>query len=197
MSEPDSETQSGSERKSVRGAVKSMPRWKKTLIGVSLVLALVGAGAQIAGGIGGRNVKNEAAAEAVRETPQGASGFVATSNRESAETPEEVEPPPSQLQRMAPHLTKIGGSFFVALLLGVIFRTFVKTAAMITVVAAGLFFILTYYNVLDLDVDGMKTQYDSVVGWIYAQAGQLKNVVFKARPSSTSAAAGFFVGFKR
>jgi uncharacterized membrane protein (Fun14 family) len=30
-----------------------------------------------------------------------------------------------------------------------------------------------------------------------AQAGNLKDVVFKALPSSTSAAAGFFVGMKR
>src|SRR5688500_14022053 len=147
------------ERKSVRGAVKSMPRWKKTLIGLSLVLALVGGGAQIAGGIGGRNVTSEATAEAARETPSpppSASGFVPAGGNETAAAPEAAAPPPSQLQRMAPHLTKIGGSFFVALVLGVIFRTFIKTAAMVTVAAAGLFFVLTYFNVLDLDVAGMK-----------------------------------------
>src|SRR5687768_554419 len=107
----DNETGQHPERKSVRGAVKAMPRWKKTLIGVSLVLALVGGGAQIAGAIGGRNVKNEATTEVAREAPPpppsvppGTSGFVATGTNETAAEPEAAAPPPSTLQRMAPQL---------------------------------------------------------------------------------------------
>jgi uncharacterized membrane protein (Fun14 family) len=193
----DEATQSSSERTSVRRAVKSMPRWKKSLIGLSLVLALVGGGAQIASAIGARSVREEAAGESAPQTTPGTSGLLPAGSAETSTPPEEVAPPPSPLQRMAPHLTRIGGSFFAALVLGMIFRTFIKTAAMITAGAAGLFFVLTYFNVLNLDVAGMQTQYDSVVGWVSTQAGRLKDVVFAALPSSTSAAAGFFVGFKR
>ena|SRR5688572_10104406 len=192
-------------RKSVRGEVKSMPGWKRTLIGISLVLALVGAGAQITGGIARRDAVKEVEAQQPTGTsgqpPTGASGFVArgetTTEQTTPEPAEAVAPPPSQLQRMAPHLTKIGGSFFAALVLGTLFRMFIKTAAMVTAAVAGIYFALTYFNVVDLDMDGIKTQYDSASGWVMAQAGNLKDVVFKALPSSTSVAAGFFVGMKR
>lgn len=203
---------SDSDRKSVRGAVKSMPGWKKALLGLSLVLALVGGGAQLASGIAGRDATPEPAAQQPQESPDaqppdGASGLLPSDQRQrprdteqppaAPEAPQEVAPPPSQLQRMAPQLTRIGGSFLVAMILGTIFRMFIKTAAIVTVAAAGLFFLLTYYNVLEIDTAGMQAQYKSAAGWVSAQAGRLKDVALAFLPSSTSAAAGFFVGLKR
>jgi uncharacterized membrane protein (Fun14 family) len=201
---------SDSQRRSLQGAVKSMPGWKKKLIGLFLVLGLVGGGSQLASGIAGRDAAAETAPqtgpEAVDQPPDGATGFLpADQRRESSEnaartepeTPADVAPPPSRLQQMAPHLTRIGGSFLVALVLGTLARAFVKTAAMVTAAAAGLFFVLTYYNVLDIDTAGIQAEYESAAGWLSAQADRMKDVVLAALPSSTSAAAGFFVGLKR
>ena len=209
----DNQTQSESQPKSARAAIKRMPGWKKILIGLSLVLALVGAGAQIANEQSRRENIKVAESETVRETPAetstktpaGTSGLLPSGQRQTTAAnddqpsaqPEAIVPAPSALQRYAPQLMRIGASFFVALILGTFFRMFLKMAAIVSVCAAGLFFALTYFNLVDLDADGVRTQYESFAGWASEQAGQFKNFVFAALPSSTSAAAGFFVGFKR
>ena len=92
---------------------------------------------------------------------------------------------------------RLGISFFAGVVLGTIARTFVKLAAMGAVVIGLIFAGLSYFHILNVDLTTMKTRYASASEWIEDQGGKLKGVALGALPSSTSAAAGFFAGFKR
>jgi len=98
---------------------------------------------------------------------------------------------------MAPHATHIGVSFIVGFILGWAFRVFVKTMAMIAALATALFFGLSYFNVMNIDLSKAEKQYDSGKTWLVDQAGRLKDAVKTHLPSSGATFLGLFVGFRR
>jgi uncharacterized membrane protein (Fun14 family) len=146
--------------------------------------------------------------------PAGSSGFVAGGAPYSAKNqppyPSAADPgtitappttapsqPPTLTQRISPWMTRLGISFFVALIIGLMFRTFLKIAAGITVVIGGIILALSYFHVLNIDMTQVKTEYASASGWIADQGTRLKDLVMHALPSSSAAAAGFMSGFKK
>jgi uncharacterized membrane protein (Fun14 family) len=201
-----------------RRALASLPAWKVKLLGASLVLALVGGGGQVASSVMDRTAADappvsfpaDDASARTTVVPPGNSGFVdrrRTSTGGGSETEGPVPPAAAspdapqrergRFERIAPVATKIGISFLVGMIVGIVFRTFLKTMAAITAFVAVVFVLLSYFQVLNLDLTSMKASYDSFAGWLADQAGRLKDVAMNALPSSTSVTVGFLSGLKK
>jgi uncharacterized membrane protein (Fun14 family) len=126
-------------------------------------------------------------------TGAAARGAIDSSPRRDSST----DTSPDFWQRMAPHARNFGFSVVIGFLAGWFFRTFLKTMAFVTAIMVAGFFLLSYFNVLNIDVAGMKMQYDSVAHWLTEQGSRLKDVVFSYLPSTTGAFVGAFLGFLR
>jgi uncharacterized membrane protein (Fun14 family) len=206
------------DRSQVSEALRMMPSWKRKLLGVSLVVGLAGAGGQLASSALKSNpapTANNPTAPAANVSPadapptpapSGASGFVSATGRPAPQTDapaaspgaaSDPSPPTTLTQRLTPWMTHVGLSFFVGIVVGLIFRIFMKMALGITALIAALIFALSYFHVLNIDMTAVKTEYASVSAWAGDQVARLKDLVMHALPSSSSAAVGFFAGFKR
>jgi len=74
---------------------------------------------------------------------------------------------------------------------------FIKSMAVLAAIVAVTITGLSYFKVLNIDFTKMKTHYDSATSWAKDQTVRLKDVVMGALPSTTMAAVGFFLGFKK
>ncbi len=95
------------------------------------------------------------------------------------------------------HGVKIGLSFLGAFALGFMFRTFLKTMAILTAMAVTALVLLSYFNVYNIDFSAVQEKWDTNQEWITTQATKLKDVVWTYLPSSTTAFVGFLVGMLR
>ena len=104
---------------------------------------------------------------------------------------------PTFTDRAATWLTAGGLSLFAGIVLGVMARSFVKTAAAVAafLVIGGV--VLSYFRVLPVDFAMMKSNYDSVSPWLTDHLGGLKDFVIAHLPSTSAATVGFFLGFLR
>ena len=115
-------------------------------------------------------------------------------NSESAAPP---EVPPTLTDRLGGWLVAAGLSLFAGMVLGVMFRAFVKTAAAVTAVLLIGVVALSYFQILPIDFATMRNNYDSISPWLTDHLAGLKGVVLSHLPSATAATAGFFLGFLR
>lgn len=193
--------------------------WKKALLAFFLLLAAVGAGLWVHGRANAEPVQpnasesQEAAPRLSTEgLPPNAQGFVDsnTARTSDREVDDEEEPAPAgQAEPAEPALklpwtgelggwmVKLGLSFAVGLVLGVFFRTFLKTMAIVTAVAVAGIVGLSYFEILPIDFATMRTNYDTAADWMQGQAGWIKDVAVAFLPSATAGGFGFFVGFLR
>ncbi|HSV12644.1 MAG TPA: FUN14 domain-containing protein [Tepidisphaeraceae bacterium] len=193
--------------------IRTLPSWKRKLIGISLVMGAVGAGGQLASSSlqshptppvnsSGTPAANATPTDAP-PAPNGARGFVSSTPAPKGDAP--ATPPaivgqdtsPTMTQRVSPWMTRVGLSFFVGIVVGLVSRMFLKIAAGITVLIGGVILALSYFHVLNVDMSSVKTEYASASAWLGDQAVRLKDMVLHALPSTSSAAAGFLSGFKR
>lgn len=201
------------DRSRVGEVIRTLPGWKRKMLASSLVIGVVGAGGQLASSslqshptpaanTSGGPAANASPADAP-PVPNGARGFVSSTGTPATDTP--ATPPasvgqdtsPTMTQRVTPWMTRVGLSFFVGIIVGLVFRMFIKIAAGITVLIGGLILALSYFHVLNIDMSSVKTEYASASAWLGDQASRLKDVVLHALPSTSSAAVGFLSGFKR
>ena len=218
---PDQSTTTPSPAARLRRAV---PAWKKKVLLIALAAATLGGGVRAAALISGRHevaaAKSEAAASEApavkvenRRPAAPSAGFVNGSARpaatpaDSAETPD-VSPanresaappelPPTRTDRLGGWLVAAGLSLFAGMVLGVMFRAFVKTAAAVTAVLLIGVVALSYFQLLPIDFATMRNNYDSISPWLTDHLAGLKGVVLSHLPSATAATAGFFLGFLR
>lgn len=137
-------------------------------------------------------------ARTMRTTPTPGDG-VASEDEPTVE-PTEVAEPTLQLPwtgRLGGWMVKLGLSFAVGLVLGVFFRTFLKTMAVVTAVAVAGIVGLSYFEILPIDFTTMRANYDTAAGWIGGQAERIRDVAMAFLPSATAGGFGFFVGFLR
>jgi uncharacterized membrane protein (Fun14 family) len=222
-----SENESGgydrfTEKKGLNHAVRTMPGWKKMLLGLSLLVGVAGFAVEEAGSV----VKKTAPAVPTAPThvapgeptagspvvgsgfvPAGSSGFVASPSSASAPQPAPgpgVAPADSSQTEaqgmsalMTPYLTRVGFSVFIGVVIGFLFRTFIKIAVGISALVVAAALALSYFHIVNIDMTAVKTETASASAWISDQAFRLKDVIFHALPSSTGAGVGFIFGFKR
>jgi len=178
-------------------SLRTLPQWKKALLGVAVLLVLVGLGLKGYGFVAGS--KSGAASSAASTAPAGANGLVDDGRtpplfpRSEADTPDSEEGAGS----WSPMFLKLGFSFFVGFALGFALRFFFK----ITLVAAGLILLALYglsqADVIQVDWSALEQIYNSAVDWVSGQAGTLKEFLTGNLPAAGSAGFGLLVGFKK
>ena len=88
-------------------------------------------------------------------------------------------------------------SFIGGFIIGFIFRAFVKTMTLITLVIVGGLGALSYFHVINIDFSRAEQAWNSNSDWIMTQATKLRDVVWHYLPSSTTGTIGAFFGVKR
>jgi uncharacterized membrane protein (Fun14 family) len=146
--------------------------------------------------------------------PPNASGFVGTSSSTSRqpERPTAPEPAPSPsaaatssadpvaddlLSKLSPNATKIGGSVVGGFVVGWLFRAFLKTMAMLALLAGGGLFALSYFGIIEVDFVAMRAHYADAAQWVTAQGMKIKDAVVAHLPSTGAGTLGAFLGFRR
>jgi uncharacterized membrane protein (Fun14 family) len=197
-------------------AVAEMPSWKKRLLMLTLTAGLVGGGAKVAtmfterasdraATTQGVSVSATPPATSAGSQPGNSSGFVGSqstgANAGKTDRTQPVatttEPELSMTAKVSSWVARIGLSVFAGLVIGTIFRMFVKTMAVIAAVAIAAIVALSYFKVINVDFTTMKENYDSFAGWAQGQAGKLKDAALAYLPSATSGLAGFVLGLKK
>lgn len=157
--------------------VFNMHRWQKMFLSISLLLFGTGSAGQITGLL------------ARHATPAAATSV------DSQNPPPESSP--SLTERLAPWATRVGASFIGGFLLGFALRVFVRVTATLLVVAASIMMLLSYFNVMNLDLTAARTKYETSIHWAQDQAYRLKEAAQSHLPSSGSGTIGAFAGFRR
>jgi uncharacterized membrane protein (Fun14 family) len=202
MGDEDDRLESAESQRRSRGGtigtqMRTMPKWQKLVLSLALLASALGAAGWVAGSIGER-AKRQAAAQASPDVsaPPGASQFVTRSGEPGDATPLSAEEPGFAV-RVSPKVMRVGVSVIVGFVIGFLFRMFVKTMLLVTLVIGGIFFALTYFNVVNVDLTAAQQTYDSAREWLTDQATRLKDVVLAHLPSSASGGLGVFIGFRR
>jgi uncharacterized membrane protein (Fun14 family) len=191
---------------------RHLPPWKKKLIGAALAVAVLGGAAQIMSMVRDRAEPTPTVASssatggnADANAPGGSRGFVLSPQQQPSSTgqPPPVAPSPSVSreralwEKAAPYVTKFGVSFLAGIIIGLVFRAFVKTMAFITALLAIGLFCLSYFHIFNFDSNQVRQSYEGFSGWAKEHALALKDVALHALPSGTLGLVGFFAGFKR
>ncbi len=93
--------------------------------------------------------------------------------------------------------TRAGIGFIAGFVIGWIFRAFLKTMLLVSVLCGGLFLALSYFNILNLDLTKARTQYESGMSWVSDQGTRLKDASLRHIPSGVPALFGGFLGMRR
>ncbi len=214
----DSSGAGSSKRKPLARVVDDMVHlapWRKKLFGLFLAIAAVGGGLWAHGWMTAEPTETSLPPAEVRLStdgsglPDNARGFVSNGdNRSAADAaagdaqvePETADKPGFELPwtgRLGGWMARLGVSFVLGLVIGVFFRTFLKTMAVLTALAVAALVGLSYFDVIGVDFAHLRTNYDAASGWISGQAGHIKTLAMGVLPSITAGGAGFLVGFLR
>ena len=198
------------------GALTGMSPLKKKVLAFFLAVAAIGAGLWGYGWAQQRHAADPAPRTASVEqdvapeadsTLDGVAGRSFVEGRPTGTTPEPADtaseeeaetaaaPAMPWTGRLGGWMAKLGLSFAGGLVMGVFFRTFLKTMAAITALVASAIVLLSYFELINVDFTTMRTNYDSFAEWLTAQGWKLKDLVAGVLPSAVASGAGFFMGF--
>jgi uncharacterized membrane protein (Fun14 family) len=204
--------QSGTDVKkppALKHAIKSMPRWKWRLLTLGLVIGMIGVAGQAYSFFAGQNspanapvVQQSSGMPSASPAPVGSSGFVsghpAATDSPAVTTSDSTQQPASDYSQLwKPFMTKVGFSLFVGIFVGVVFRAFLKMATVVCLLIVGAAMGLSYFHILNVDLTTVKTETAQATSWLADQGYRVKDMLFHALPSSTSAGIGFLLGLKR
>jgi uncharacterized membrane protein (Fun14 family) len=177
---------------------RRLPRWKKALLVMSVVVMLVGLGLQ-----GYAYAVRPSAPSQAGPRPPGTTGLVSPKGLQPQPPPGETETTdvlPEQTPPSAdwyPAVFRLGFSFFVGFCIAYALRTFLK----VSLVAVGLvllaLFGLQYAGVIQVNWSAMEGHYHALAGWLVEQTATFRKFITGYLPSSTSAALGLLVGFRK
>jgi uncharacterized membrane protein (Fun14 family) len=188
-------------------AVKTMPTWKWKILGFAFAMGCVGVGGEATSYF----LKHPRPATTVNETapaspgsgyvPSGSSGFVSGQPSNAIPDSTSASPPsataPTLTDAITPFLSHFGFSLFVGVIVGLIFRTFIRMAMLTTALIVGGAMALSYFHILNVDLTMVKNETAQATSWVNDQGDRLKDMLFHALPSSTAAGLGFLFGFKK
>ena len=169
-----------------------MPGWHKAVILVAGALALAGT----AGLFAGQFKQPPGAPEQRSVSNPGGSHLVPDTSSSSATRTDDG----GLLIRLSPHAVKIGLSIILGFIFGWIFRAFVKSVALITLLVVGGLWLLSHLGVMHLgswDVDTVKSKSSEAASWLEQHAQHLKDLALSHLPSAGGGTFGAFLGFRR
>jgi len=97
-------------------------------------------------------------------------------------------------------MTRVGFSLFLGLMVGLIFRTFLRIATLLCALTIAAAAALSYFHIVNVDMTAVQQGTTQATSWLTDQTFRLAHLLFGALPatmSTGSAGAGFFIGFKR
>lgn len=171
--------------------VRGMPAWHKRVLWLSIGLTVLGAAAQTVGYF--RSARSTTLSPA-GEAPEGSRSVVATDNPPTALPDKESATWSQWLSQTA---TKVGVSFVAGFVIGWIFRAFIKTMLLVSVLGVGVLVALSYFGVPNVDFSNAREKYESGMSWVSGQAGKIKDAAMGHIPSAVPAIFGAFVGMRR
>lgn len=207
----------------IAGEMIGMAAWKKKTLAAFLFIAAVGGVLWVTGWVSAEKspvaatgpdaslAADDEASPGTTTAPPGAS-FIdgrqspnsGTSTPDSTTDTPDPEEDEAASERNLPWTAHVGGwmaklglSFAGGLVLGIFFRTFLKTMAAITALAAAVLVGLSYFELINIDFTTMQTNYDSFAGWLADQGWRVREMVVGVLPSAFFAGFGFVVGFLR
>ena len=170
-----------------------MPLWHKAMLALAAVLLGGGVAGQVSGWFAG---DSSAASSGTTINAPNSSHFIGPAN-----SPESsggaVAAAPSWRERISPWMSKVGLSFIVGLVVGWVFRAFLKVMSLLGGALLAILLALSYFNVLNIDMTAAREQYASTMAWATDQAHHLAKAILNHLPGSTSSFLGLFVGFRR
>jgi uncharacterized membrane protein (Fun14 family) len=173
--------------------------WKKFLLLLSILIAILGTVGTVIGYVRGRSPQRAEAQQTVEQirssVPPGASLTPDQQARLDQATDQMRAAGHWFYEKTAPHLARIGFGFFIAFILGYAFRQFIKTMAVlaaIVIVAAGVAAYLGY-----IDLSHLRDDLTASTGWVGDQLTGAKDLILKFIATSLSGTIGFIVGFTR
>jgi len=188
-----SDSKTGQKRSKVKQLVQEQPRWKKAVLTIAILLGVVGAAWQAKVAFIDKPPAPETRGSG-SDLPGGVSSLSRSSGSRTGE-PETREPTVGE--KVSPWMTKVGISFAAGLVLGIVFRTFVKTMLLLSILAVGGLIALSYLNVLNIDLTAAQEQAQSASTWMTDQATRLKDSIMARLPTASTSTIGFVLGFKR
>jgi uncharacterized membrane protein (Fun14 family) len=173
--------------------------WKKLLLVLSFVIAIVGTVGTVVGYVRGRSperVKAQQTVEQIRSSvPPGASLTPDQQARLDQATTQVRAAGHWFYEKTAPHLARIGFGFFIAFILGYAFRQFIKTMATLAAIVLVGAAVAAYLGYLDLSQ--FRGNLTASTGWVSDQLTGAKDVLLKFIGASLSGTVGFILGFMR
>jgi uncharacterized membrane protein (Fun14 family) len=176
-------------------AVKTMPRWKWKLLGLGLIIGILGVLGQ--GAVMLNNGSPSPAAPVAHSEPNAMPAAGPRTPVVSTVDALGNTPPPTFTQLMTPFLTHVGFSLFVGVILGLMFRTFLRMALLFTALVVGGAMALSYFHVMNVDLTAVQTDTARATSWLADQGYRVRDMLFHALPCGTSAGLGFILGFKK
>ena len=169
---------------------------KKKILAGFLVLAVIG-GALMIPSLIDRWREPPASAQMQGNQPPGAQGLLDTSRSGDPRAPTtDATAEGPWTAKLGGWMARLGLSFAGGLIVGIFFRAFIKTMAMITALAVAAIAALGYFGVID--VDSVRSGADSAAGWATDRGEEMKDVVLRVLPSAGTGVVGFFFGlFKK
>ena len=162
--------------------VRSIPLWKKGLLGVALLLMVLGGYLMF--------TRSPAPARSA-PAPGSVNGFVQSSPDGSPDVSTGDSP------AWQAGLFKLGFSFCLGFAAGYALRLFFgMTMVVLGVIALGLIG-LQYAGLLTIDWSGMEGHFNSFAHWFQLQTTSMQHFIAGQLPSGASVLAGIAVGFKR
>ncbi|MEM8874909.1 MAG: FUN14 domain-containing protein [Planctomycetota bacterium] len=171
------------------------------LIFLGIVVAVAGFGLMAADGNITESPNNVTTTDAQQHAqaalPENARGLISGEQIDEAKT-QIADAGRSFLDRIGPWLIGAGISFAVGVVVGIMFRTFIKTAAALTAFAVIALIALTYFGVLSGDdVAGLKDHLGNTVEAAKDEVGAAKSWALRALPNAIVGFIGFIFGFLR
>lgn len=183
----------------VKKQYSSLPSWKKRLLIVSFLVALVGAIGTVIGFFQSKppeQVQAQATVESLRTDAASGANLTPEQQAKLDQATAQVKAAGHWFyQKTAPHLAKIGFGFVIGFILGFAFRQFIKTMAVLAAIALVAGAAAAYFGYLDLGV--FRSNLTASTGWVSDQLTGAKDIILKFIGASLSGTVGFVIGFMR
>jgi uncharacterized membrane protein (Fun14 family) len=99
--------------------------------------------------------------------------------------------------RYGPTLVALGISFAGGFVVGTMFRTFIRTAAVLAAVFVVAVIALSFFGVIHLDFTAAQQRYAGAIDWLQGEGLKLWQLALKSIPSTAAGIVGVIVGFVR
>lgn len=188
MSQPDQQPAPAAEAAAEAKPRRPMPAWKKTVLGLSLVMMATGLAFRGCGALHSPPADGPTAAPGARPLVQ---------SMPAQDDPGGESAADQGSSEWSGPVFRLGFSFFVGFCIAYALRSFLKLA--LVAIGLGLLMLLglQYWGVIDVDFTALQQHYQTVAAWIARQTASLRGFITGYLPSSASGALGLAAGFKK